>query len=209
MPGTGSNKRASVTDIPAIAQILITFGGLFLLGLLADLAGRHTPLPRVTLLLLAGFVIGPSVFDWLPAFTDEWFPLLTDIALAMIGAAIGYPVKLVMPDNVSSERKRIIEAYGASAIYSSGLEGSDGAILLCREIVAADPDAYFKPDQYFNDANPEAHFLTTGPEIWRQTDGKITHLVATLGTSGTVMGTGRDRKSQSRGVQSRAIEPVP
>jgi cysteine synthase B len=131
----------------------------------------------------------------------------TGIALAMIGAALGYPVKLVMPDNVSGERKRIIEAYGASAIYSSGLEGSDGAILLCREIVAADPDAYFKPDQYFNDANPEAHFLTTGPEIWRQTDGKITHLVATLGTSGTVMGTGRYLKSQSRDVQIVAIEP--
>ncbi len=78
-----------MTDIPAIAQILITFGGLFLLGLLADLAGRHTPLPRVTLLLLAGFVIGPSVLDWLPAFTDAWFPVLTDVALAMIGFLLG------------------------------------------------------------------------------------------------------------------------
>jgi cysteine synthase B len=131
----------------------------------------------------------------------------TGIALAMIGAAIGYPVKLVMPDNVSAERKRIIAAYGAEAVYSSGLEGSDGAILLCREIVAEDPDRYFKPDQYFNDANPEAHFLTTGPEIWRQTEGTVTHFVAAIGTSGTVMGTGRYLKSKNPAVEIVAVEP--
>jgi cysteine synthase B len=131
----------------------------------------------------------------------------TGIALAMIGAAIGYPVKLVMPDNVSSERKRIIAAYGADAVFSSGLEGSDGAILLCREIVAEDPDRYFKPDQYFNDANPEAHFLTTGPEIWKQTEGAVTHFVSAIGTSGTVMGTGRFLKSKNAAIEIVAVEP--
>ncbi len=131
----------------------------------------------------------------------------TGIALAMIGAAFGYPVRLVMPDNVSTERKRILAAYGAEAIYSSGLEGSDGALLRCREIYEADRDSYFKPDQYFNEANPEAHFLTTGPEIWQQTKGAVTHFVASIGTGGTVMGTGRFLKSQSRHVQVVAVEP--
>jgi len=131
----------------------------------------------------------------------------TGIALAMIGAALGYPVKLVMPENVSIERRRIIAAYGAEPVYSSGLEGSDGAMLLCREIHAADPEAYFKPDQYFNEANPEAHFLTTGPEIWEQTNAAVTHFVATIGTSGTLMGTGRYLKSRNRDVQVVAVEP--
>lgn len=131
----------------------------------------------------------------------------TGIALAMLGAAMGYPVKLVMPANVSRERKRIINAYGAEIVFSSGLEGSDGALLLCREIHESDREAYFKPDQYFNEANPEAHFLTTGPEIYRQTEGRITHLVATIGTSGTIMGTGRYLKSRSSSIQIVAIEP--
>jgi cysteine synthase B len=131
----------------------------------------------------------------------------TGIALAMLGAALGYPVKLVMPANVSRERKRIIRAYGAEIVFSSGLEGSDGALLLCREIHESDREGYFKPDQYFNEANPEAHFLTTGPEIWKQTDGRITHFVATIGTSGTIMGTGRYLKSQNQAVQVIAVEP--
>jgi cysteine synthase B len=131
----------------------------------------------------------------------------TGIALAMLGAAMGYPVKLVMPANVSRERKRIINAYGAEIVFSSGLEGSDGALLLCREIHESDREAYFKPDQYFNEANPEAHFLTTGPEIYQQTEGRITHLVATIGTSGTIMGTGRYLKSRSPSIQIVAVEP--
>jgi cysteine synthase B len=106
----------------------------------------------------------------------------TGIALAMIGAALGYPVELVMPENVSIERKKIIRAYGASIIFSSPLEGSDGAIRLCREVLKRDPEKYFKPDQYFNEANPEAHYLTTGPEIWRQTDSTVTRFVTGLGT---------------------------
>lgn len=131
----------------------------------------------------------------------------TGIALAMVGASLGYPVKLVMPENVSLERKRVVAAYGAQPIFSDPLEGSDGALLLCREIYEANPDDYFKPDQYFNEANPEAHFLTTGPEIWKQTEGQITHLVASIGTGGTVMGTGRYLKTKNPDVRVVAVEP--
>lgn len=131
----------------------------------------------------------------------------TGIALAMIGAALGFPVKLVMPGNVSTERKQVIAAFGAEVVFSDPLEGSDGAIRLCREILAASPDAYFKPDQYNNQANPRAHELTTGPEIWDQTDGRITHFVASIGTSGTIMGTGRFLKSKNPSIQIVAAEP--
>jgi len=131
----------------------------------------------------------------------------TGIALAMIGAALGYPVELVMPSNVSRERKRMVAAFGATAIYSDPLEGSDGAIRHCREILAASPDRYFKPDQYFNEANPLAHFETTGPEIWEQTRGAVTHFVAGIGTSGTIMGTGRYLKSRNPDVRIVAAEP--
>jgi S-sulfo-L-cysteine synthase (O-acetyl-L-serine-dependent) len=131
----------------------------------------------------------------------------TGIALAMVGAALGYPVELVMPSNVSIERKQVIAAYGAKVIFSDPLEGSDGAIRLCRKILADNPEKYWKPDQYNNPANSLAHYETTGPEIWRQTDGRITHFVAAIGTSGTIMGTGRYLKEQSRRVQVIAAEP--
>jgi S-sulfo-L-cysteine synthase (O-acetyl-L-serine-dependent) len=131
----------------------------------------------------------------------------TGIALAMIGATMGYPVELVMPSNVSRERKKIILAYGAKIHYSDPMEGSDGAIILCRKMLQEDPERYFKPDQYNNEANSLAHFKTTGPEIWRQTHGGITHFVAAIGTGGTIMGTGRFLKSKNRGVQVIAVEP--
>jgi cysteine synthase B len=131
----------------------------------------------------------------------------TGIALAMIGAALGYPVELVMPDNVSVERKKIIAAFGAKITYSSGLEGSDGAIRLCRTIYDEARDEYFKPDQYNNEANSRAHFRTTGPEVWEQTGGRITHFVACLGTGGTIMGTGRFLKSKRREIQLIGVEP--
>jgi cysteine synthase B len=131
----------------------------------------------------------------------------TGIALAMIGAALGYPVELVMPGNVSQERKRIVAAFGATAIFSDPLEGSDGAIRHCRAILAENPERYFKPDQYFNEANPAAHFETTGPEIWEQTGGAITHFVAGIGTGGTIMGTGRHLKQRNPAIRVIAAEP--
>jgi cysteine synthase B len=131
----------------------------------------------------------------------------TGIALAMVGAALGYPVELVMPSNVSSERKKVVAAFGAKVIYSDPLEGSDGAIRLCRKILAENPDRYFKPDQYNNPANPLAHYETTGPEIWSQTGGRITHFIAAIGTSGTIMGTGRFLKEKNPAIQIVAAEP--
>src|SRR5881397_3219994 len=131
----------------------------------------------------------------------------TGIALAMVGAALGYPVELVMPGNVSTERKRVVAAFGAKVVYSDPLEGSDGAIRLCRRILAEAPEKYFKPDQYNNPANSLAHYETTGPEIWRQTDGRVTHFVAGIGTGGTIMGTGRYLKEQNPTVQVIAAEP--
>ncbi|MGD9765338.1 MAG: PLP-dependent cysteine synthase family protein [Candidatus Binatia bacterium] len=131
----------------------------------------------------------------------------TGIALAMIGAALGYPVRLVLPENVSRERKRVIRAFGAEIIFSSGLEGSDGAMVRCRQVIAEDPDRYFKPDQYFNRMNPQAHYESTGPEIWEATEGAVTHLVAGIGTGGTVMGTGRYLKDCNPAVRVIAAEP--
>src|ERR1041384_7842392 len=129
----------------------------------------------------------------------------TGIALAMIGRVLGYPVELVMPSNVSAERKRIIDAYGAKVTYSDPLEGSDGAIRLCREVLHKDPEKYFKPDQYFNPMNPQAHYETTGPEIYRQTGGQITHFIAGIGTSGTIMGTGRYLKEKNSKIRATAV----
>jgi S-sulfo-L-cysteine synthase (O-acetyl-L-serine-dependent) len=131
----------------------------------------------------------------------------TGIALAMVGAVLGYPVELVMAANVSRERKKIIEAFGAKPIYSDPMEGSDGAILLSREIISREPERYFKPDQYNNEANSLAHFETTGPEIWHQTAGRVTHLIAGVGTGGTIMGSGRYLKSKRRDIQVIAVEP--
>jgi len=131
----------------------------------------------------------------------------TGIALALVGSVLGYPVELVVPANVSAERKQIIAAYGAKAIYSDPLEGSDGAIRLCRKILEENPQKYFKPDQYFNPMNPMAHYENTGPEIYRQTDGAITHFVAGIGTGGTIMGTGRYLKEMNPRIQVIAVEP--
>jgi cysteine synthase B len=131
----------------------------------------------------------------------------TGIALAMIGSVLGYPVELVMPSNVSIERKQIISAYGAKVTYSDPMEGSDGAIRECRKILGATPEKYFKPDQYFNPMNPQAHYENTGPEIYRQTDGAVTHFVAGIGTGGTVMGTGRYLKEVNPKIKIIAVEP--
>ena len=131
----------------------------------------------------------------------------TGIAYAMIGAAKGYKVKLVLPANASHERKQIIKAYGAEAVFSPAGEGSDGAILMCREIYESDPDRYFYPDQYNNPANWKAHFETTAVEIIDQTAGRITHFVAAMGTSGSFVGTSRRLKRDIPGVQCVSAQP--
>ncbi|MBF0169546.1 MAG: cysteine synthase family protein [Nitrospinae bacterium] len=134
----------------------------------------------------------------------------TGVAYALIGMVKGYHVKLVMPQNVCGERKQLMSAaYHAEIVYSSPLEGSDGAILLCREIYRQNPDLYFWPDQYNNPANWQAHYKTTAEEIWRQTGGKVTHFLAGLGTSGTAMGTSRGLKERfDKGIKCYGIEPA-
>jgi S-sulfo-L-cysteine synthase (O-acetyl-L-serine-dependent) len=131
----------------------------------------------------------------------------TGIALALIGRVLDYPVELVVPANVSIERRQILRAYGANVTYSDPMEGSDGAIRLCRKILEANPAKYFKPDQYFNPMNPQAHYENTGPEIMRQTNGKITHFIAGIGTGGTIMGTGRYLKELNPAIRVIAVEP--
>ncbi|MFN3981937.1 MAG: PLP-dependent cysteine synthase family protein [Caldilinea sp.] len=131
----------------------------------------------------------------------------TGIALALIGAVKGYAVHLVMPANVSAERKALVKAYGARLIESDPLEGSDGAIQVVREIVAKAPHRYFYANQYNNPANWQAHFDTTGPEIWRQTAGGVTHFVAGLGTTGTFMGIGRYLKQRNPDIELVAVQP--
>jgi cysteine synthase B len=132
----------------------------------------------------------------------------TGIGLAFIAAIKGYPVQLVMPANATEERKGILRGYGAELILTDPLEGIDGAILECRRRFEAEPGRYFRPDQYNNPANWRAHFETTGPEIWWQTHGQVSHFVAGIGTSGTLMGTGRRLKRYNPDVQIVAAEPA-
>ncbi|MBN8636375.1 MAG: cysteine synthase family protein [Anaerolineae bacterium] len=131
----------------------------------------------------------------------------TGIAYAMLGAAKGYKVKLFLPANASQERVAILRAYGAELVLTDPLEGSDGAIRAVRELIAAHPDEYFYADQYNNPANWRAHYNSTGVEIWEQTDGAVTHFIAGLGTSGTLMGTGRRLKDYNPNVQIIALQP--
>lgn len=131
----------------------------------------------------------------------------TGIALAMIGAALGIPVRLAMPSNVSPERKRILKAYGAQIEWTAPDEGSDGAIRRARDLAENDPDLFCYMDQYSNNANWQAHFRTTGPEIFAQTEGRVTHFVAGLGTSGTFTGTTRFLKEKKPSVQAISFQP--
>ena len=131
----------------------------------------------------------------------------TGIGYAMLCAARGYRLKLVMPENVSRERIAILRIYGAELIFSDPLEGMDGAIELVRQMVTAEPEAYFYADQYSNPANWQAHYQTTGPEIWWQTEGRVSHFVAGLGTSGTMMGVGRYLRSVKPGVRLVSLQP--
>ena len=131
----------------------------------------------------------------------------TGIAYAMIGAALGYPVKLFLPHSASEERKRILHAYGAELVMTPGDEGTDGAIRRVRELAAAEPERYFYPDQYSNAANWQAHYRSTANEIWEQTGGRITHFVAALGTSGTFVGTVRRLKELNPEIRCVSLQP--
>ena len=131
----------------------------------------------------------------------------TGIAYAMIGAAKGYRVRLVMPGNVSDERRALVTAYGAEIVYSDPMEGSDGAIRMVRQMYADAPDRYFMPDQYNNEFNWRAHYDGTGPEIWEQTHGTVTHFVAALGTTGTFTGVSRRLKELNPGIRCISVQP--
>jgi cysteine synthase B len=132
----------------------------------------------------------------------------TGIAYATVGAARGYKVTLCVPDNASRERKLILRALGAELVLTNPLEGTDGAIREARRLHALDPERYFYPDQYNNDANWRAHFDTTGPEIIEQTSGRLTHFVAGLGTSGTFVGTGRRLRQFNPAIRLISFQPA-
>ena len=131
----------------------------------------------------------------------------TGISYAMLGAAQGYRVRLFLPRNASPERKRILKAYGAELVLTDPALQTDGAIRACRAEHRSRPGRYFYPDQYGNPANWEAHYETTGPEIWRQTQGRVTHFVTGLGTSGTLMGTGRYLREREPAVRIVSMQP--
>src|SRR5690242_7705709 len=131
----------------------------------------------------------------------------TGIAYAMLGAAEGFPVTLCMPENVSRERKQILQGYGANILYTDPAYGSDGSIRMARELATKHSDQYFYADQYSNEANWKAHYYGTGNEIWQQTQGRITHFVSMLGTSGTFMGTTRRLKELNPAVKCISLQP--
>lgn len=132
----------------------------------------------------------------------------TGIAYAWIGAQRGYPVALCLPSNASPERQKTLQAFGAALILTEARYSTDGSQRKAKELAKADPDRYFYPDQYNNDANWLAHFNGTGPEIWRQTGGSVTHFVAGIGTSGTFIGTGRFLKRQNPAVHLVSMQPA-
>jgi cysteine synthase B len=131
----------------------------------------------------------------------------TGIAFAMLGAALGFPVRLCMPTNVSPERKRILHAYGAQVDWTDPDQGSDGAIRRARELAATQPETFYYADQYSNPANWKAHYQSSAPEIWQQTAGQLTHFIAGLGTSGTFMGTARRLKEFNPAIQAFSFQP--
>lgn len=131
----------------------------------------------------------------------------TGIAYSMLGAALGFPVMLCVPANISPERKRILQAYGANIIFTDAGEGSDGASRIAHQLAEKHPDLYFYADQYSNDANWRAHYNTTANEIWRQTEGRVTHFAAIMGTTGTFVGTTRRLKELNPNIRCISLQP--
>jgi cysteine synthase B len=152
--------------------------------------------------LLGGRVAGGREQELLDATSGN-----TGIAYAMLGAAMGFPVTLCMPSNVSPERKKYLAAYGAKIVWTDPAEGSDGAIRMARKMVAEEPQRYFYADQYSNENNWLSHYHTTANEIWKQTEGQITHFVAGLGTSGTFTGTTRRLRELNPGIECISMQP--
>ena len=149
-----------------------------------------------------GLIGGPNSRHLLDATSGN-----TGIAYAMLGATLAFPVTLAMPSNVSPERRRILAAYGANIIWTNPADGTDGAIRKARELAAAEPSRYWYADQYSNDNNWRAHYETTANEIWQQTEGRITHFLAGLGTSGTFVGTTRRLKELNPNIECISLEP--
>jgi S-sulfo-L-cysteine synthase (O-acetyl-L-serine-dependent) len=131
----------------------------------------------------------------------------TGIAYAMLGAAAGIGVSICLPANASPERRALLEVYGAEVVLTDRMDGTEGAARRARELAEAEPDRYFYADQYSNPANPQAHRETTGPELWSQTGGRVTHFVAALGTTGTLMGTGGYLKERNPAVRLVGVQP--
>jgi cysteine synthase B len=131
----------------------------------------------------------------------------TGIAYAMIGAARGYPVTLCLPKNAGRQRKRILHSFGVNIVETDPLQSTDGAQIIAREMFEKEPDKYFYPDQYNNDLNWRAHSESTAPEIWEQTDGRVTHFIAGLGTSGTFVGVARCLKTLNPAIHAISMQP--
>ncbi|MSV30859.1 MAG: cysteine synthase family protein [Bryobacterales bacterium] len=202
-----SNVLASIGNTPLIrlAKIAVDFPGIEIYGKaeFANPGGSVKDRPALNMVVEAersgALRPGLTILD---ATSGN-----TGIAYAMIGAAKGYKVKLCLPGNASMERKRILKAYGAETVFSDPAESSDGAIRLCRQVYAADPERYFYPDQYNNPNNWKAHFNGTGPEIIEQTGGRVTHFVAAMGTSGTFMGVTRRMRRDLPHVKCYSAQP--
>src|SRR6202453_3266910 len=204
-PGLTLLERIGNTPLLRFDQLTVNFPSITLLGK----AEWHNPGGSVKDRAAANIVAeGRSSGQFAPGKT-----LLdatsgnTGIAYAMLGAAQGFPVTLCMPQNVSAERKKILGAYGANIFYTDPGDGSDGAIRLARELAAKHPDLYFYADQYSNPANWLAHYHGTANEIWQQTEGRITHFVAMLGTSGTFVGTTRRLKELNPAIRCISLQP--
>jgi cysteine synthase B len=204
-PGTSVAERIGNTPLVRLDQVVRSLEGITLLGKAEWANPGGSVKDRAAASMIADardrglLVPGKTLLD---ATSGN-----TGIAFAMLGAALGFPVHLAMPSNVSQERKRILNAFAAKVDWTDPDKGSDGAIRRARELAGNDPDRFYYADQYSNDANWLAHYRTTGNEIWQQTAGQITHFVAGLGTSGTFMGATRRLKEFNPAIQAISFQP--
>jgi cysteine synthase B len=204
-PGSSHAERIGNTPLVRLDQLVRSLAGITLLGKAewANPGGSVMDRAAVALVrdaLSRGFLTpGKTVLE---ATTGS-----TGISLATLGAALDFPVHLAIPSNISSQKKQILATLGAQVDWTEAEEGIDGAIRRARELVGNDPARFCYMDQFSNDANWQAHFQTTGPEIWQQTAGLVTHLVAGIGTSGTFIGTSRSLKGYNPKLQAISVLP--